>query len=47
MAARRAEVVKNNLNPVWSTPFVIDFYFEESQTLRFRHATRCGTDSSR
>ena len=35
----RAEVVNNNLDPVWTTPFVIDFFFEETQTLRFRHAS--------
>jgi hypothetical protein len=33
-----AEVVKNNLNPVWSTALVIDYFFEEQQALRFRHA---------
>ena len=34
----RADVVKNNLDPVWTTPFIIDFFFEETQTLRFRRA---------
>jgi hypothetical protein len=30
--------VKNNLNPVWSKAFVIDYFFEETQALRFRRA---------
>lgn len=42
LRATAADTVKNNLDPVWTTPFVIDFYFEEAQTLRFRRATAAG-----
>jgi copine 5/8/9 len=31
----RTEVVKNNLNPEFVRKFIMDYYFEESQKLKF------------
>jgi hypothetical protein len=37
----RAETVKNNLNPKFTTPVVVDFFFEEVSYVKFEVRGTC------